>query len=1074
MKQILQILGMIMMLLMSFLPASSYDFEVDGIYYNILSLEDLTCEVTYNADNKSTAYLNFGNRSLSLSYPSYSGDVIIPSKVNYKGRTLSVTGIGFYAFLNCTGLKALTLPGSITQIKEVYTGENGNAGAFDYCKIETLTVGNAYTLKMFDQSYAYPAGYETKDNLKSLILSDDFSGTISVDFSDYKKLVSIRSNALEVPTFSDTTHFTNEQFLNTNVWVPENIFSLYQSAEIWKTFWELKVMKLVKSIALNESTLSLEPSQTVQLVATISPEDVFDSSLQWSSSNPDVASVNADGVVTAITKGDAVISASSLDGSNVSAECKVHVDLLVKELILSETEVGLEPGNTRKLEITIRPEDAFVKDVIWASDDDNVAFIDQNGNVSAKKVGVTNVTVQTKDGSNLKATCKVTVAELVKSITVSPNSATIKEGESILLSYIIAPETATYKDVLWTSEDNDVATVDANGLVTAVSSGTTSITAVATDGSDVYGDCEVTVTADTFNINGICYQRNSPNTLKIVANADNPYSGDFIIPTSANLNGQKLTVTGIGANAFSRCLISRVVIPNTIIKIDETAFERCYRLEYVKLCNGSSLVANFDKLFPNSPINELYIGSDGISYNPNSRLLGRVNGMTLGNSVSTFPPTATFESLKWFVVEDGDQPIIEPDDYCLDSRSLINKQTVRDTYTLIYYRFFYLIKYSHLSPILKALENSTLNYLHIGREVKCVDVDTSVTQELIPTTAGDRYQEYGYKDEVNYQYQETIVKKDFNKNPIESISFDKPVIEMNVGDCMKPVVVITPKNASFSTLEWESSDENIVSVDIFGNVTKLSDGEAIITAKTADGTNLSATCVVSIKPRRIESISLSPVEWSGVKGESFKIGATILPEDADNKTLTWTSSDESVATVDNMGQVIATGIGKCVISATAADGSEVNASCAVTVKLKLVESLTINPNEFLGTAGDSFRIETTVLPEDATNKALNFSSDNEEVAKVDEVGNVMINNEGTAVIKVMTTDGSEIEVQCVVTSTSGIEDLFKDDSCRYDVYTITGILMRKAADKEYVDRLSKGIYILVIGNKVVKLNLTDK
>lgn len=1063
--------------------ASAYDFEVDGIYYNILSLEDLTCEVTYNADNRTTQSRSFydyrgegGPSSISSTYPSYTGNVTIPSKVNYKGRELSVTGIGSYAFLNCTGLKSLSLPPSITRIKEVVvsTPFDCYAGAFDYCNIESFTAGNAYTLQMFNQSYAL-SGYKTKDNLKSLILSDDFSGTISVDFSDYKKLVSIRSNALEVPTFSDTTHFTNEQFLNANVWVPENVFSLYQSADIWSKFWELKAMKLVKSIALNEFTLSLEPSQTVQLVATISPEDVFDSSLQWNSSNPDVASVNADGIVTAITKGDAVISASSIDGSNISAECKVYVDLLVKELILSETEVGLEPGNTRKLEVTIRPENAFVKDVVWASDDDNIASVDQNGNVTANKEGVTNITVQTTDGSNLKATCKVTVAKLVESITVSPNSATINEGESILLSYIIAPETATYKDVLWTSEDNDVATVDANGLVTAVSSGTTSIKAIATDGSDVYGECEVTVTADTFNINGICYQRNSPNTLKVVANADNPYSGDFIIPTSANLNGQEMTVTGIGANAFSGCLITRIVIPNTIKKIDGTAFTRCNSLNYVRLDNGSSLVANFDKLFPNSPINELYIGSDSISYSPNSRLLRIVKGMTLGNSVSTFPPTAAFESLKWFIVEDGDQPIIEPYDYCSDSRSLISKETIRDTYTLIYYRFFYLIKYTHLSPILNALENSTLNFLHIGREVKCVelDIDTSLTQELIPTTAGDRYQEYGYRDEVNYQYQENISKKDFNRNPIESISFDKPLIEMNVGDCIKPEVNFTPANASFTSIQLTSSDENIVSVDIFGNVTKVSDGDATITATTIDGTNLSAMCKVSIKPR-IESISLSPIEWSGFKGESFKIEATILPEDVDDKTLTWTSSDESVAKVDDMGQVETTGIGKCIITATAVDGSEVNATCTVTVMRKLVESLIINPEEFLGTAGDSFIIETSVLPEDATNKKLRFSSDNTRVAKVDNNGKVTIKNEGIAYIKVMTTDGSDIKAWCVIFSTSGIENLFKDDSCRYDIYTITGMLVQKAADKEYVNRLSKGIYILVSGNKVVKLNLTDK
>lgn len=329
-----------------------------------------------------------------------------------------------------------------------------------------------------------------------------------------------------------------------------------------------------------------------------------------------------------------------------------------------------------------------------------------------------------------------------------------------------------------------------------------------------------------------------------------------------------------------------------------------------------------------------------------------------------------------------------------------------------------------------------------------------------------------YKADENWKHFSKIREAEFI--PIDSISLEVEEITMNINDSCKLQPIISPANASITRLKWYSSASNIVAVSDDGIITSFSKGgEADITATTADGTNLSAMCKISIKPR-IESISLNPVEWSGFKGESFKIEATVLPEDADDKTLTWTSSDESVAKVDDTGQVETTGIGKCIITATAVDGSEVNATCAVTVMRKLVESLIINPEEFLGTAGDSFIIETTVLPEDATNKKLRFSSDNTRVAKVDNNGKVTIKNEGIAYIKVMTTDGSDIKAWCVIFSTSGIENLFKDDSCRYDIYTITGMLVQKAADKEYVNRLSKGIYILVSGNKVVKLNLTDK
>lgn len=874
MKPIIQKLWMVIAALCMSIPVSAYDFEVDGIYYNILSLEDLTCEVTYDANNKKTISIGFfRNRGennmledyLDLSYPSYTGSVTVPSKVNYKGRELSVIGVGEYAFLYCKDLTSLSLPSSITQIKEVLVDSYHNcyAGAFDYCKIENFTAGNAYTLQMFNQSYASHTGYKTQDNLKNLVLTEDFGGTIGVDYSDYKQLTSIRSNVVEVPVFSEDSHFSNEQFLNTEVLVPEKSFNNYQSANVWKSFWDLKAMKSVVSITLNETALNIEPNQTVQLVPTVLPEDAFDSTIKWSSSNPEVASVDSSGLVTAISKGDAIVSVSSTDGSNITAQCSVHVDLLVKEIILSESEIGLEPGESKQLNVTIKPEDAFVKDVIWTSDAENIASVDEDGNVIAKNIGIANISVQTTDGSNLTATCKVTVAELVKSITVTPEEATIKEGDSLQLTYNVSPETATYKNVVWLSENNDIASVDAGGTVTAISSGITIIKAIATDGSDIYGECKITVTAETMIADGICYQRNSPSTLKIVGNLENPYSGNFFIPTSAIFNGQEMAVTEIGVEAFANCKnLTRIVIPNTILKISKNAFANCSNLIYVRIDEGSSLSINLDKVFPDSPINELYVGSNYITYDSESRLLGCIKGMTLSGNVTTFPPAQAFQSLEYFIVENGSLPMIEPEDYCSKSLSLINQQTVKDPETRIYYRFFFLVTYTHLAPILNAMEYGILNFVHIDREVEGVEVDTSLTYKKIPTTAGDRYQDFGFEDECIYSYEELIAKRDYDRNPIENISFEKPILKLEVGKSIYPIVVFNPTNASFKTLAWSSSDNNIATVDMFGNVTKISSGEVEITATTTDGTNLSAKCKIVDVGVGIDNVSL---EDNGVR-----------------------------------------------------------------------------------------------------------------------------------------------------------------------------------------------------------------
>lgn len=847
----------------------AYDFEVDGIYYNVLSLSDLTCEVTYNAENAKTGYLDFNDRDgsgitrLSTTYPSYKGEVTIPATVNYKGRELKVTGIGYYAFLNCTELTVLSLPSSITSISEVLVSSYFNcyAGAFDYCNIQSFSAGNAYTLQMFDQTYAANSNGRTKNKLKKLVLSNDFEDIIYVNYTQYNKLETLKSLTSAVPNFSDGTHFTNDQYLNMEVLVPEDAFTTYQSAEIWKDFWELKAMKSVRTLTLNETSLSLEPKQKIQLSVTVSPEDAYDSSVSWSSSDPSVATVTEDGLVTAISKGDAQIIVSANDGSAIQAECPVHVDLLVKDIKISETEIGLEPGNTKQLTVTISPKDAFVQDVVWSCDDDNIATVDNQGNVTAHNVGVTNISATTTDGSNLSTTCKVTVAELVKSITVIPSDITIKEGETSQLSATVAPENATYKEVIWISENSDVASVDMSGKVTAVSSGTTFIKATASDGSGVYGQCEITVTAETVEYNGICYQRNSLTTLKIVSNSASPYSGDFFIPEKALFKGTEMRVTEIGDEAFANCTgLTSIVIPNTIAKIRESAFDGCDKLTYVKICDGSPIEANLDVVFSDSSIAELYIGSNTATYNPDSRLLSIVKSMTLGGSVTNLPPKTVFNSLTSFIVEEGENPIVETEDYCTSSMELISQQTLKDPYTYIYYRFYYLVTYTHLSPIMNALQNSTLNYLHIGRDVQPVEKDTSKTCEEIPTTAGSRYQEFGYMDEVNYQYQDIIVKSDYNRNPVESIVMNKNVVELNVGESVKLSAICTPTNASFTAMDWSSSDENIATVDIFGNVKKLADGEAIITAATTDGSNLSATCKIVNPGAGIENIEMSADE----------------------------------------------------------------------------------------------------------------------------------------------------------------------------------------------------------------------
>ena len=142
---------------------------------------------------------------------------------------------------------------------------------------------------------------------------------------------------------------------------------------------------------------------------------------------------------------------------------------------------------------------------------------------------------------------------------------------------------------------------------------------------------------------------------------------------------------------------------------------------------------------------------------------------------------------------------------------------------------------------------------------------------------------------------------------------------------------VAPEDASDRNVTWKSDNESIAKVED-GTVTAVAPGEATITVTTSDG-NRTATCTVTVT-RAVTAITLEPTEVPLFAGDSTTLKVTVAPGDATNKTLTWTSSDDKIATVDQTGKVTAVAPGEATITATAADGSGVTATCKVTVTAK--------------------------------------------------------------------------------------------------------------------------------------------
>ena len=227
--------------------------------------------------------------------------------------------------------------------------------------------------------------------------------------------------------------------------------------------------------------------------------------------------------------------------------------------------------------------------------------------------------------------------------------------------------------------------------------------------------------------------------------------------------------------------------------------------------------------------------------------------------------------------------------------------------------------------------------------------------------------------------------------------------------------------ASKLNLTWTSSDEEVATVDETGLVTAVGAGEADVTVSVADANISSTTHIkVVILPTGVEAPETLSLE---LNGEATKaLGAKMTPEDATDVKFAYLSSDESVATVDESGNVTAVGVGECTITttivadttATAEDAGvdsemlvvpeNAKAETKVTVG-KAIESITLDSNEGVLTVGNTHTIKATVFPEDATDKAVTWKSSDESIATVDAEGNVTAKDTGNVTIMAVNSDG---------------------------------------------------------------------
>lgn len=354
----------------------------------------------------------------------------------------------------------------------------------------------------------------------------------------------------------DKVYRVDGSFDRFSVYDQQNIIAWNEDNEIYSlTNSPIKATE----VKLNKATLSLLKGQTSTLTATVNPSNATNKAVTWNSTNTKVATVDANGKITAIAAGTTDITCTTNDGSKKIAICKVTVTnpIAVTSVKLNTGSLNLLKGKTSVLAATLDPITATNKTVTWSSSNVKAATVDATGKVTGVAAGTANITCTANDGSKKFAICKVTVTNpiIIKSIKLTSTLNVVK-GQTSPLIAIFDPINPTNKTVTWSSSNTKIATVDANGKITGVAVGTANITCTTNDGSKKSAVCKVSVTNPVsitslkLNKTSLSVAKGKASTLTATLNPINATNKTLVWRTgnekiaTVDANGK---ITGVGA-----------------------------------------------------------------------------------------------------------------------------------------------------------------------------------------------------------------------------------------------------------------------------------------------------------------------------------------------------------------------------------------------------------------------------------------------------------------------------------------------------------------------------------------------
>ncbi len=654
----------------------------------------------------------------------------------------------------------------------------------------------------------------------------------------------------------------------------------------------------------------------------------------------------------------------------------------------------------------------------WSSSDASIASVDQNGNVTAHKTGTATITVDASNASGIgRATCTVTVTNQsipVTGIQLPVSKLELKVGDEYWMTASLIPSNATNRTVTWSSSNTAVATIDEYGKIIARTAGATTITVTSSNGKTA--QCALTVNADVVHVSGV-YLHTTDLEMKTGSNYSLSY---YITPSNATNKAVtwKSSNTAV-ATVDATGKVTAVAVGTATITVTTTDGGKTATCQVKVVSNNiavegitldyTRLVLRKGQTFQmtgyTTPVNAT---NQNVSWSSNQASVasvdtkGLITAKELGTTVITVVTIDGSKTAQCTVeVVEGIVPVTGV--YLYQSQVELKKGEM-----------FGLTGY--ITPV-DATDQSVI-WTSSNKSVVTVDTRGTITA----VNPGFAYITVTTRSEGKQATCLVVVASD--AKAVTGVTLNQSTLTLNKDATAQLTATVAPADAANKSVTWSTSNAAVATVSQTGLVTAVGSGTATITVTTLDG-GKTATCAVTVNAPTnvtVTGVTLDQSTLNLNKNATAQLTATVAPSSATNKSVTWSTSDASVATVSQTGLVTAVGSGTATITVTTVDAGK-TANCTVNVKVP-VTGIRLDSDSKTLKVGDTWQITGNVLPEDATEQRVTYNSSNTGVATVRGDGIVTAVAKGTAVITVTTIEGAYTATVAITVTddATGIDD----------------------------------------------------